>query len=499
MSKKESSYLDIFKSTSLFGSIQLLTIVVAVVRSKFVAVLLGPAGMGLNGLLSSTTSLIIAFANLGISRSAVKNIATTNKTGESSKVTNVVSALMLMTWVTGLLATVLTFLFSGSLSKITFGTYDYSIAFKWISISILFNQLASSYESVLRGMHHVKMIAAATLKGSLSGLFISIPIYYFYGIKGIVPSIIVSSLFLYVINLYYYNKVGLKIKIDSSNKETIISESKDMLRMGIILSISSIMILAESYYVRVFIRAYGSIEDVGFFNAGIAIVNTYFGLFFASITMDYYPKLAAVAADNLKAVKLMVQQSEMTVLIIAPFLVIFIVFIRPIIIILYSKEFLPLTELVLWAALGIFFKTASYALGVIFISKGDVKTLFWSELISTLVLFALNLLGYHYYGLEGLGISFMLSNVYVYVQNYLLVKYKYGFAYSVNFIKLFFVMLFLGILSLISVKFFQQPYNFIFGSVVSIITISYCLSELNKRIELFNFIKRYFTKLKGDE
>lgn len=492
MKKKESSYSDIFKSTSLFGSLQLLTIIVAVVRSKFVAVLLGPEGMGINGLLSSTTGLIIAFANLGISRSAVKNISVTSKEGSKSKIANVASTLMSMTWVTGMFSAILTFIFSGFLSEVSFGTDEYSFAFKWLSISILLNQLATSYESVLRGMHQIKMIAAATLKGSLSGLFISVPIYYVYGVEGIVPSIVLSSLILYKINLCYYKK--LNIQTDFLPTAPMVAEGKDMLRIGIILSISSVFILAESYYVRVFIRAYGSLEDVGFFNAGIAIVNTYFGLFFASITMDYYPKLAAAASNNLNAIKLMIEQSEMTVLIISPFLVLFIVFIRPIIIILYSAEFLPLIELVLWASVGIFFKAASYALGVIFISKGDVKILFWSEIVSTGVLFALNLLGYFYYGLEGLGISFMLSNIYVYLQNYLLVKYRYGFSYSTDFLKLFSVILFLGLLAILSVKLFATPYNFIFGSFVLIITVYYALIELNKRMNLFDILKGFLKK-----
>jgi O-antigen/teichoic acid export membrane protein len=492
MKRNESSYLDVFKSTSLFGSLQLLTMIVAVVRSKFVAVLLGPEGMGINGLLSSSTSLIMAFANLGISRSAVKNIAVTSKDGSNKKIVNVASALISMTWVLGLFSALLTFIFSGFLSEVSFGTDEFSFAFKWLSISILLSQLATSYEAVFRGMHKISMIAAATLKGSLFGLFISVPIYYVYGVEGLVPSIVLSSLLMYLINFYYYRK--LNIRTSFLPTAPMVTEGKDMLRMGIILSISSVCILAESHYVRVFVRAYGSLEDVGFFNAGIAIINTYFGLFFASITMDYYPKLAAAASDNLKAIKLMIEQSEMTILIIAPFLVLFLVFIRPIVIILYSEEFLPLVELLLWASVGMFFKAASYALGVIFISKGDVKTLFWSEIVSTCVLFGLNLLGYLYYGLEGLGISFMLSNIYVYLQNYLLVKYRYDFCYSIDFLKLFSVILFLGLLAILSVKLFATPYNFVYGGCVLTITIYYCLIQLDKRINLFHILQAFINK-----
>lgn len=41
----QSSYRSIFKATSLFGSVQLFQIIIQIVKSKFIAVLLGPAGV----------------------------------------------------------------------------------------------------------------------------------------------------------------------------------------------------------------------------------------------------------------------------------------------------------------------------------------------------------------------------------------------------------------------------------------------------------------------
>ena len=43
--KEQSSYREIFKSTSLFGGVQVFNILIAVIRTKFIAVLLGPAGI----------------------------------------------------------------------------------------------------------------------------------------------------------------------------------------------------------------------------------------------------------------------------------------------------------------------------------------------------------------------------------------------------------------------------------------------------------------------
>ena len=53
--EQKSSYRQIVKATSLFGGVQFFQIIISVIRSKFVAILLGPAGMGIVGLLTATT------------------------------------------------------------------------------------------------------------------------------------------------------------------------------------------------------------------------------------------------------------------------------------------------------------------------------------------------------------------------------------------------------------------------------------------------------------
>ena len=54
--KKE--FKDGLKATSLFGGVQIVNICIGIIRSKLLAILLGPEGMGLNGILNSTLQLI---------------------------------------------------------------------------------------------------------------------------------------------------------------------------------------------------------------------------------------------------------------------------------------------------------------------------------------------------------------------------------------------------------------------------------------------------------
>ena len=70
-----NSYRHILKYTGVFGSVQGLNVLVSLVRNKFVALLLGPSGMGLVSLLNTAMSFISQASNLGIAVSAVRHMA----------------------------------------------------------------------------------------------------------------------------------------------------------------------------------------------------------------------------------------------------------------------------------------------------------------------------------------------------------------------------------------------------------------------------------------
>ena len=91
------------KTTSLFGGVQVFNILITMVRTKLIAVLIGPAGMGIAGLLLSTTNLITAGTNFGLNTSAVRHVAAAHAGGDSKRVSEVVGVLRRLVWFTGLL------------------------------------------------------------------------------------------------------------------------------------------------------------------------------------------------------------------------------------------------------------------------------------------------------------------------------------------------------------------------------------------------------------
>jgi O-antigen/teichoic acid export membrane protein len=492
MTSQQSSYRQIFKATSLFGGVQVFNIIIAIIRSKFIAVLLGPEGIGINSLLNSTTGFIAGLTNFGLGTSAVKNVAAAHGTGDQQRVATVVTVLRKLVWFTGLLGAILTAILSPWLSQLTFGNKDYTLAFIWISGTLLLNQISTGQGVVLRGMRQLNYMARSSLSGAVIGLAISVPIYYQWGIDGIVPAIIVSSIANLMRTWYFARKV--KIEKVEVNRETTINEGKDMLAMGFMLSISGLYVLAKNYGLRAYISNMGGLEEVGLYSAGFAIVNTYVGMVFTAMSTDYYPRLAAVAHVNSDARKLINQQAEIAILILGPIIAIFIVFIGWIVLILYSDKFLPINDMIQWAIIGIFFKATSWAMGFIFLAKGKPKMFMVNELIGGTITFMCHVLGYLFGGLTGLGIGFLIGYLYYMFQVYFVSKYYFEFKFEKDFLIIATVQLSLAVSTFIIVSILPNPAFYFAGIPMILVSSIYSFTELNKRIGIASILKSFLKK-----
>lgn len=488
MFEKQTSYRQIMKATSLFGGVQIFNIIITIIRSKFIAVLLGPLGMGIAGLLTSTTSFIGGLTNFGLGTSAVRDISEAHATGNKERIILVVSVFRKLVWATGLLGTILTIILSPLLSQITFGNKDYTIAFILISITLLINQVSSAQSELLRGMRQLRYMAKSNVIGSLIGLLTTIPLYYVYGIKGIVPAIIIASATALLLSWYFAKKLNIK-SIKVTNRQSI-AEGKSMLHLGFMISLSGLITLGASYIVRIFISNTGGVDQVGLYNAGFALVNTYVGLVFTAMSTDYYPRLSAVAGDNHKCRLVINQQAEVAILILGPIITAFIIFIHWIIILLYSNKFLAIDEMINYAALGTLFKAASWSIAFIFLAKGTALLYFWNELITNIYLLGFNVIGYYFGGLTGLGISFLTAYFIYLLQVYFVSKIRFEFNFTSELFKIFGVQLFLAVIAFMLIKFIGGVYAYLFGSLVIIVSAIYSFYELDKRIGIKQLVKK---------
>ena len=158
------------KATSIFGGVQVFNILISIGRSKILAVLLGPSGIGVLGLIMSTTKLISSLTNFGLGISAVKEIAIAFELGDENQLAKTIVIVKRWIWYTGLFGELLTILLSPFLSELTFGNKDYTIAFVWLLITLLLNQLTSGSFVFLQGLRKLKYLAKANVIDAALGM-----------------------------------------------------------------------------------------------------------------------------------------------------------------------------------------------------------------------------------------------------------------------------------------------------------------------------------------
>lgn len=483
--KKENDYNKSLKAISLFGGVQFFVIIINLIRSKLLAILFGPSGFGIYSLFQMTTHLLATISNVGLSQSGVKNIAETlDCPNERTRVISIFWKLIILFGIIGLSITVL---LSPLLSKWTFGDYSQTFPFVILSVSVLFTQLTSGSLTVFQGLRKYKTLAKANLYGQLIGLVLSIPIYYFVGITSISYVIVVSSVVTFFVTYSFF--IREKLTTIKVSLVTLKSEGLNMIKMGILICLSTLLGTLSMYFIRIFIKQFGCIEDVGLYSAGFAMLNSYVGLIFNAMGTDLYPRLAEVNNDNERITSLVNKQIEIILLILLPILCGFIIFIFPIIVLLYSSSFTPIVPMLLWSVFGIFFKAPSWSLSYIILSKGDSKLFFITETSYVIYNTILTLVGYHYFGLSGIGGAYLFTFILYYFQELIVCRYFYSFRLGRNICMLFIVSVLFSIGSTMIVLLSISWLKYLVGGGVIIVASFISLYKLNKLTNICTKIK----------
>jgi len=494
MTEPKNSYKDIVKSTAMFGGVQVVQILSTILRGKFVALILGTTGIGINALINSAITLVTQFASLGINFSAVRDISQANTIGDSQKLGATVFVFKRWMYSCAFMGAAIMIIFSKKLSLFSFGNNDYQKAFMFSSMAVALTILSSANITILQGKQRLNTMAKVSLWSAVLGLVFSLPCYFFWRLNGIVPALICSA----VISLFlssYFSRGNFALP-KFSLKETF-NKGTTMAKLGVTMMIATLIGSCVNYCINAYVGSHGSIAEVGLYSAGNSITNQYIGVVFTAMAVDYFPKLSAVSADRQAVNKIVNAQSEIVILISAPILIIMILSAPLIIKILLSNQFIAVTGFVYWAAFAMLFKAASFAVGYISFAKGDKKTFFLLEGIfgNLLILFS-NIIGYRLGGITGVAKGILISYIiYMLVVN-IAANRIYGFKLENGFLIMFIKIGLLLAATLFCMLEMSKKAGYLLGFALLFITVFYCFRELNRRIHIGAFLSSKFKKAK---
>ena len=386
------SYRHILKYTGIFGGVQGLNVLIGLVRTKLVAILLGPSGMGLASLFNTTVGFVSQATNLGLPISAVRQMSELYDRGDQEAINHFVKVIRGWSLLTALVGMLVCVAIGPFLSQTTFAWGDHSLHFMLLSPAVGMMAITGGETAILKGMRKLGSIAIIQVLAVVAALAISVPVYYVFGESGIVPVIVMMAFATMVLTL----KQSLKlIPLRLRGAKGMLGEGMEMVRLGVAFTLAAVIGTASEMLIRSYLNVTGDLDILGLYNAGYMLTITYAGMVFSAMEADYYPRLSAVQHDIEATNETVNRQMKVSLLLISPMLAALIIALLPVAYITLAR---------------------GYSLSYLFL-----------ESCYFVVFVVLIIVGYQYWGLFGTGLAITLAHVfeYVLVNGYAYKKYGY--------------------------------------------------------------------------
>lgn len=425
---QDASYSHVLKYTGLFGGVQGLNMLIGIMRTKVVALFLGPSGLALINIYNNVVTLLSQCTNMGVAFSGVKDIAEQLATGQAERVERSVCSVRAWCLLTALLGTLVGLVFSPFISMLTFGNYSYTLSFAALSPMVGMLAITGGEMAILKGLKCLRRVAAVSVLCAAVTLVVYLMFYGTLGARSIVPALLLSNAGIMGVHLYYSTRV-VPWKWRFTNSKAILRYGLPFIRLGIAYIVSGAFGQGAEYVMRALLIRTGGIEVVGLYNCGYIMIVSYASLVFVAIESDYFPRLSAVK-DNVQLTILTVnKQTEICVLLISPVLVAFVLLMPFIVRLLFSEAFVGAVEMSTCAVFYMFFKSLTLPAAYLPLAHGDSKIYMVSE-VAYDVLLALAVPSFFYlFGLEGTGWALTVMGLFDLFLIHGLYYYRYGYRF----------------------------------------------------------------------
>jgi enterobacterial common antigen flippase len=464
------SYGQILKSSALVGGSSVLNIGVGIVRTKAMAMLLGPAGVGLFGLYGSIADLTQSIAGFGINSSGVRQIAEAASSGDKIQIARTAAVLRRTSTVLGVLGTIFLLLFSRQVSKLTFGTAERAASVSLLSIAVLFRLVSAGQGALIQGMRRIADLAKMSVLGAMFGACTSILLVYLLREDGVVPSLVSVAAMTILTSWWYSRKI--EVKSTTVTLTQLRQETLTLLKLGSAFMASGFMTMGVGYVVRATILHKIGVEATGFYQSAWNLGGFYVSIILGAMGADFYPRLTASINDHQECNRLVNEQMLVGLLLAGPGVLATLTFTPVVIAAFYSAKFAAAVAVLRWVCLGTTLQVITWPMGFIIVAKNNQMIFILAELAWTIVAIGLAYICVTAFGVNGAGIAFFGSYVFHGLLIYPIVRKLSGFRWSSDSLRV-------GLVYCSSIGIvFCSFYLFTLSGAVSIGTIMLCLTAI---------------------
>lgn len=407
---KKVAKADIVKVFSLTSMSTLVRMCTGLVSVKIVAAIIGPAGVALVGQLNNFSTIALSLATGGINSGITKYVA--EYRNDVSKVKQYLATAFKITIACSLIVGFILLLFCRQLSSLIMMTPTYWYVFAIFGVTILFYGLNNMLVSVVNGYKQFNKYVKVNIVSSIFGVAFTITLVLLLGLPGaLISAVTFQSLMIFV-------SVLMLRKLEWLRKDWLVGKFKKTIasqyfRYALMTLISAFMLPVSQMLLRGYVISEISITEAGWWEGMNRISAMYLMVITSSFTVYYLPRLSEIH-DRLELRHEIFKCYKVIVpLLLTGFTVVY--FLRFFIVrLLFTQEFIPMTQLFIWQMAGDFFKICSWLLAFLMIAKSMTKYYISTEIIFTLVYLGLGYIFVRINGIIGLCQAY-LANYIIYM------------------------------------------------------------------------------------
>lgn len=375
-----NSYRNILRGTVLIGGSTAITMGLAVVRTKVLAVLGGAESIGIVGLFTSIIGVASTLTGVGLGTAGVREL-TTARAEEKVLIRNSLRAYSFMLASLGALALVL----SSDLiaSRLFDGRID-SSAVAALSIGLVATIFATTLMVELRSQHRVKEIASANIVASVIATVALVGYLLWHGPYKEVVFVLAPLVTTVVVLAILSGQKTQTATATTFNVKDLVSRWADFFRVGAPLMLASLISAGSDLAIRIVIEQRSGLSVLGLLTAVLLLSEKSLGMVLKAMGVDYFPRLSQSISDPSRTSSIVNRQIRIVLAIGMPIVVVMFAFAPTILVLLYSREFAAATEVLRWFVLGDYLKMIVWPVGQVIIARGYSMTYFIKETVISL-------------------------------------------------------------------------------------------------------------------
>lgn len=489
--RDSNSYGHVLKYTGIFGGVQGLSILISLVRNKLVAVILGPAGMGLASLFNTAANFLTQATSLGISFSAVRNLSEIIGSGDNGRILRLVKTVRAWSLVASLLGVLVCLAASPLLSRYMFDGESHALEIMMLAPVVAMTTFAGGETALLKGARQLRGLASVQVMMVVVSLITSVPLYLLFGVRGIIPVLQLTAL----ANLLLTMRCSCRLfPLRLRGGMSLPGESTGMVRLGIAFVVSGIFGSGAEMIVRSFLNNAADLGTVGLYNAGYMITVTYAGMVFSAMETDYFPRLSAVNHDTAAVNLAANRQIEVSLLVVAPMLAFLMTALPLLVPLLFSGRFAPVVAMAQAAVLGMYARAMMLPVAYITLAKGHSSAFVVLEGLSAAGLIVAIMACFSRWGLWGAGLAVTLSNVFDLLTILVYARVRYRFRLSRQVVKSLVTLLPTGIVAYTATLLHSVWLGTTVGLAATAVCTALSLRTISRETHLVSKLKNLLTR-----